>query len=234
MFHNQRLIRRSPTIGYVDKIYEKLQWMVTTFQIPPSSSLNIGDLSDLLHVSRTPIREALNRLLAEGVIEFRQNYGFYNRPLDIEIIHNSYNLRELIDDNICNLIASSSKEKRLSILSDLDKNQITSYDEHVDEVNSVICHEKILKILIGSFDDKLLSRAYALSLLESRYFYYLYICNQDRKMVAENCINNICESIIDFPEKTSEIFHFYREEQKRSINQVIVEELSKNLRVNKH
>lgn len=231
MFQDQRLVRRSSTtIGYVDKIYEKLQWMVTTFQIPPSSSLNIGDLSDLLHVSRTPIREALNRLLAEGLIEFRQNYGFYNRPLDIEIIHNSYNLRELIDDNICNMIASSSKDKRSYILSDLNKTQVSSREDHVDAVNAVISHENILKIIIGSFDDKLLSRAYSLSLMESRYFYFLYICNQDRKIIADKCINSICESIMDFPEKLSEVFHIYREEQKNSINQVIVEELSKNLR----
>jgi DNA-binding GntR family transcriptional regulator len=52
--------------------------------LAPSMQLDETILRDQLGISRTPAREALNRLVAEGLVETRANKGFYVAPLDLQ------------------------------------------------------------------------------------------------------------------------------------------------------
>jgi DNA-binding GntR family transcriptional regulator len=49
----------------------------------PGMQLDEAILRDRLGISRTPAREALNRLVTEGLVESRTNRGFFVRPLDL-------------------------------------------------------------------------------------------------------------------------------------------------------
>ena len=51
--------------------------------LPPGMQLDEAILRDKLGVSRTPAREALNRLATEGLVETRANRGFFVRALDL-------------------------------------------------------------------------------------------------------------------------------------------------------
>lgn len=51
--------------------------------LPPGMQLDEAILRDRLGISRTPAREALNRLVTEGLVESRTNRGFSVRPLDL-------------------------------------------------------------------------------------------------------------------------------------------------------
>ena len=50
------------------QIYERLKSMAMTFAIRPGERVNEVELSKALNVSRTPLREALNRLMVEGFL----------------------------------------------------------------------------------------------------------------------------------------------------------------------
>ena len=64
-------------------VYDTIREMALEYRFRPGEKINEGDLAGLLGVSRTPVREALNRLVTEGLIEFRRNYGFYCRSLNM-------------------------------------------------------------------------------------------------------------------------------------------------------
>ncbi|HSG95230.1 MAG TPA: GntR family transcriptional regulator, partial [Afifellaceae bacterium] len=55
--------------------------MAVEYRFKPGERLNESDLSKGLGVSRTPLREALNRLVAEGYLAFRPGQGFFCRGL---------------------------------------------------------------------------------------------------------------------------------------------------------
>lgn len=50
---------------------------------PPGSSINESELSALLGVSRTPLREALLALEREGLVSYAAGRGFFVRPLTV-------------------------------------------------------------------------------------------------------------------------------------------------------
>ena len=62
-------------VSLVDQVYDKLRERIVQLKIPFGSKLNVSKLQEEYGVSSTPVREALNRLLNEGLIEFENNVG---------------------------------------------------------------------------------------------------------------------------------------------------------------
>ncbi len=81
----------------VDRIYDRVRGMATDFEFKPEERINEGALASTLGVSRTPLREALNRLVAEGFITFQTGRGFFNRSLQPEKVLELYELRQAIE-----------------------------------------------------------------------------------------------------------------------------------------
>ena len=58
-------------VSLVDQVYEKLRERIVQLKIPFGSKLNVSKLQEEYGVSSTPVREALNRLLNEGLINLK-------------------------------------------------------------------------------------------------------------------------------------------------------------------
>ena len=58
-------------------IYDRLRQDLLAGRLPPSRKLQMRFLMDAYGAGQTPLREALNRLSAEGLVESRDQRGFY-------------------------------------------------------------------------------------------------------------------------------------------------------------
>lgn len=83
--------------GRVEEIYRQLKQMAIAFRLRPGDRLNEVALSRELGVSRTPLREALNRLVAERLVEFRPGAGFFCRDLDPQEIFDLFEMRCVLE-----------------------------------------------------------------------------------------------------------------------------------------
>ena len=62
-------------LSLVDQVYDALRDRLVSLKIPFGSKLNVSRLQEEYGVSSTPVREALNRLMNEGLVEFENNVG---------------------------------------------------------------------------------------------------------------------------------------------------------------
>jgi DNA-binding GntR family transcriptional regulator len=85
------------TKSNVDRIYFALRQMAANFDFKPDARINEGNLAAQLHASRTPVREALNRLVAEGFLTFQSGHGFFCRSLSPGRILDLYQARVAIE-----------------------------------------------------------------------------------------------------------------------------------------
>jgi DNA-binding GntR family transcriptional regulator len=99
--------------GRVEDIYRQLKSMAVSFQIRPGDRLNEVALSRDLGVSRTPLREALNRLVAEGLVQFRLGEGFFCRALDPQTVFDLFELRQIIEAATARLACERADDKTL-------------------------------------------------------------------------------------------------------------------------
>lgn len=88
---------RKRSADSAERAYNVIRKLLVEFKLRPNERINEVQLSRTLNLSRTPIREALNRLASEGFVELAPNRGFHVRPLGIEGLLDLYELRSIIE-----------------------------------------------------------------------------------------------------------------------------------------
>ena len=99
----------------VDRIIEKTREMAITFELKPGARINESALSKDLGASRTPLREALNRLVAEGFLTFQTGKGFFCRALDPKRIMDLYETRVAIEVEAVRLACARATDDELAV-----------------------------------------------------------------------------------------------------------------------
>ncbi|MBO9447541.1 GntR family transcriptional regulator [Ruegeria sp. R14_0] len=102
----------------VDDIYDQVKAMAVSFRVRPGDRLNEVALSKELGVSRTPLREALNRLVAERMFDFRPGQGFFCRPLDAQSVFDLFELRQIIEIAAVRAACAKASDAELQALRD--------------------------------------------------------------------------------------------------------------------
>ena len=77
--------------------YEAIKAMIVTGQLSPGRRVTELDLADQLQVSRTPVREALNRLQRDGLVVERARTGFAVVQFDEKMLRDVFDLRAELD-----------------------------------------------------------------------------------------------------------------------------------------
>jgi DNA-binding GntR family transcriptional regulator len=71
------------TTSLADIATDRIRDRILDMTLMPGTQIDESVLRDRLQISRTPAREALNRLAAEGLVESKLSKGFYVTSLDI-------------------------------------------------------------------------------------------------------------------------------------------------------
>ncbi|OEC97224.1 transcriptional regulator [Rhizobium sp. YK2] len=100
------------------RVYEEIRRMAMEYRFKPNERINELELAAKMQVSRSPIREALQRLVTEGLITFQVNRGFFCRGFDVEEILNLTEVRILLEERAVLLASQKASEQELRTLVD--------------------------------------------------------------------------------------------------------------------
>jgi DNA-binding GntR family transcriptional regulator len=89
----------------VDQVHAELLERIVAGELPPGSRLRQEALADELGVSRTPLREALARLVSEGLVEFVPNRGATVASRDFSDMEQAWRARLVIEPGAARLAA---------------------------------------------------------------------------------------------------------------------------------
>jgi DNA-binding GntR family transcriptional regulator len=104
------------TADTVARLHERLHRMMIRFEIPPGERINEVELAGRLKVSRTPLREALNRLAMDGLLTIEPNRGFRCRPLDTKEMIDLYEAREVVELGALRLAVDRASDEAIAAL----------------------------------------------------------------------------------------------------------------------
>ncbi|MGN6244883.1 MAG: GntR family transcriptional regulator [Motilibacteraceae bacterium] len=82
-----------------DEAYESLRASILGGEVAPGERLGEVELAEQLGVSRTPVREALRRLAADGLVEVLPNRGARVAQWTTEDLEEIYDLRAMLESH---------------------------------------------------------------------------------------------------------------------------------------
>ena len=107
--------------------FQKLRSLLVEGDISPGSKLNERELAERLNVSRTPIREAIKRLAADGLVELIANRGAIAVQLSHEDVINTFDVIAQLEAYSGELAAKNISDTALSELEALQYEMMASY-----------------------------------------------------------------------------------------------------------
>jgi DNA-binding GntR family transcriptional regulator len=112
----------APPSALPDRIYAALKYRILTCTMLPGSRIVEKELCTEMHVSRTPLREALNRLALEGLIAITPYRGYAVAPLTIAAFRELCEVRRILEAEAAALAVDRATEEdigRLDALAEL-------------------------------------------------------------------------------------------------------------------
>jgi DNA-binding GntR family transcriptional regulator len=143
----------------VDRLYEAVKDMAITYRLKPGERLNEGELAKSLGASRTPLREALNRLNAEGFLTFEVGRGFFCREFRPREIFELYQLRSVLEQAAARLACELASDEEIDALARFIREtgpddggrspeELVSLDEHFHEqLMAMVRNAEMLRVL---------------------------------------------------------------------------------------
>jgi DNA-binding GntR family transcriptional regulator len=110
-----------------EAIFQKLRLLLVEGKIAPGSKLNERELAESLHVSRTPIREAIRRLAADGLVELIANRGAIAVQLSLADVIHTFDVIADLEGFSGELAANNISDAALSELEALQYEMMASY-----------------------------------------------------------------------------------------------------------
>jgi DNA-binding GntR family transcriptional regulator len=175
-----------------DKVYNILLDRIITQKIKPGGKLIEEDLAKNLGISRTPIREALNRLFRDDLIELIPRKGGYIRKLTARDVEEVYEIREVLENLAVRLAIPLIRDRALKRLEELVRKteKLTGKDKMKSQVNiDSELHNSIITSCGNSRLQKMIKSLYnfiqAFRVLEAQQSQRSDQALQEHKMILE-------------------------------------------------
>jgi DNA-binding GntR family transcriptional regulator len=156
-----------------DEVARAVRDMIVEGRLPAGERINEVHLSTQLGVSRTPLREALAKLVQEGALRSIPRIGYFVRELSLEEFEQIYDIRPLLDPEALRLSGLPSKERmeHLAALNDKierarDPNLIIDLDDEWHMELIADCPNKVLIDLIKQITQR--TRRYEIALMREQ------------------------------------------------------------------
>ena len=117
-----------------DQVYQVLKEQIISCTLVPGQRLDVGLMAGRLGVSRTPIKDALQRLATQGLITIHARRGTFVTKISPRDVHETFDVREALELKAVELAAGRITPQKLKKLRELNEKMAaptTSQFEHI-------------------------------------------------------------------------------------------------------
>lgn len=158
------------TLSMREQMYDALHDLILNNTYGPNSVLQIDRLAEEFGVSATPVREALVRLEADGLVILVPNKGAVVTDITEENIRNNWEMRKLLEPYAASQSASLIPESEIEALQgEIDAMRQAPFDNDLYIACDNRLHEMLYSHLTNSFLVDTIRRVHKMS-TRIRYF----------------------------------------------------------------
>jgi DNA-binding GntR family transcriptional regulator len=137
-----------------DRAYQLIRHRILVLDLPPNAPIDETALMDALELGRTPIREALQRLAAEGLVRVAPRRGMFVSDIGITELQKLFELRLVLEAFCADLSARRATREQLDemdalitelrLVPDDDAKGLMAIDEQFHELLFQAAHNELL------------------------------------------------------------------------------------------
>lgn len=117
--------------------YNTLKSKILNNEFPPNTYLEEKSLCEMLNISRTPIREAINKLEFEDLVQIIPQKGIFVTDFTIQSVAELFQARKLIEPMLLEL---SGPALNKDVLLEFREQTLTAIEaEHIDQLCQIDC-----------------------------------------------------------------------------------------------
>lgn len=102
-----------------DQAYYRLRELIVALELPPGSILDERELQARLEIGRTPVREALQRLARENLVEVHARRGIFVSSVEVGDLAALSEVRETLEGFASRLAAERRSDDDLAVIAEL-------------------------------------------------------------------------------------------------------------------
>ena len=145
-----------------DTVYAALKGELHDFRWIAGDRLSEAEIGQRLGVSRTPVREALRQLQAEGLLEQDAQRGMAVSRLDHQQMTELYLMRDVLEGTAARLAARHASDAEIAVLRDLveveaklgrDAKQLARHNQRFHEALYLAAHNRYLLKTLNALRD---------------------------------------------------------------------------------
>jgi len=179
------MTKKIVTLSMRDQIYEALRESIVKNAYMPNSVLPIDRMAEDFGVSATPVREALVRLEAEGLVILIPNKGAIVTNIQAEDILNNWEMRQLLEPYAASKSVSLIPEAEVkAIRAEISDMKVSPFDNDRYVACDTRLHEMLYIHLPNTFLKDTIRRVHQMS-VRIRYF------PEDSKSMHEQAVNEV-------------------------------------------
>jgi DNA-binding GntR family transcriptional regulator len=133
-----------------DSVFQILRESILTQVFRPGERLDIKDLTTKLGVSLTPVRDAINRLASEGLIEVRPRSGTFVTDLSAEEVADTFEIRAALECLAAEKMITRATPKDIEVfrvlIAELEQPVKDERDRSFHERKNVELHNLIVEL----------------------------------------------------------------------------------------
>ena len=147
------------------EIYAKIKEDIVMGSYGIGEQLSVDDLAAKYAVSKTPVKEALNLLQAEGLVEIVPRVGYFTAPLTLKQLQDMFELRLILEGNAVRLAAIRITPDELSRLKEMHGSYVMGdvntylpwlrYNREFHHGIALASHNDDLAEMVGNILDRL-------------------------------------------------------------------------------
>lgn len=133
-----------------DSVFQILREGILTQTFQSGERLNVHDLAARLGVSLTPVKDAINRLAAEGLIEIKPRSGTFVTAISPEDVAETFEIRAALEclaaERMLERVTPEDIERFRKLAEDLEKPVTTEKQRTFHEAKNIEFHALIVEL----------------------------------------------------------------------------------------
>jgi DNA-binding GntR family transcriptional regulator len=141
-----------------EEVAELLRQRIFARELEPGSWIDELRIAEALGISRTPLREALKVLAAEGLVTMKVRRGAYVTVVSEKDLRDVYHLLALLESDAARVVAQSASNEQMAQIEALHQNLEAAVDnrDHFFEINETF-HMLLLELADNRWRDQMVA-----------------------------------------------------------------------------